>query len=137
MASVGPPPPAPKRRTLPSPPPGKAMECVSLVGMAVGVDRFREDAHAVMNLLVAMQQQGFEDDDPTAQCVVRTQSAQSRRPPRAANAKKRRPLGRKRRPPSCILARRKRLFQRDIFEASEFLRENIYTLPTVFRLTKI
>jgi len=37
----------------------KALECVSLVGMAVGRDRFREDAHAVMGLLqeVAVKQQ--------------------------------------------------------------------------------
>jgi hypothetical protein len=37
----------------------KALECVSLVGMAVGRDRFREDAHAVMGLLqeVALKQQ--------------------------------------------------------------------------------
>ena len=37
----------------------KALECVSLVGMAVGRERFRKDAHAVMGLLqeVALKQQ--------------------------------------------------------------------------------
>ena len=33
----------------------KALECISLVGMAVGKDLFREDAHAVMRFMQAMQ----------------------------------------------------------------------------------
>lgn len=33
----------------------KALECISLVGMAVGRDRFRQDAHAVMELIRVMQ----------------------------------------------------------------------------------
>ena len=33
----------------------KALECISLVGMAVGKDLFREDAHAVMRFMQVMQ----------------------------------------------------------------------------------
>ena len=33
----------------------KALECISLVGMAVGRDRFREDAHAVMQYMQTLQ----------------------------------------------------------------------------------
>ena len=33
----------------------KALECISLVGMAVGKDIFREDAHAVMRFMQLMQ----------------------------------------------------------------------------------
>ena len=46
----------------------KALECASLVGMAVGPDKFRPDAHAVMALLqsVAASGGGVAADDPTA-----------------------------------------------------------------------
>ena len=46
----------------------KALECVSLVGMAVGRDRFREDAHAVMGLLqeVALKQQRAQQEAAAA-----------------------------------------------------------------------
>ena len=33
----------------------KALECISLVGMAVGRDRFRADAHQVMQLMQSLQ----------------------------------------------------------------------------------
>ena len=33
----------------------KALECISLVGMAVGRDRFRADAHEVMSFMQALQ----------------------------------------------------------------------------------
>ena len=33
----------------------KALECISLVGMAVGRDRFRADAHEVMKFMQALQ----------------------------------------------------------------------------------
>ena len=44
----------------------KALECASLVGMAVGADRFRGDAHAVMALLQQLAAGPMADDDPTA-----------------------------------------------------------------------
>eukprot|EP00959_Pyramimonas_sp_CCMP1952_P069269 1445620-Pyramimonas_sp.AAC.2 len=43
----------------------KSMECISLVGMAVGVDRFRGDAREVMNVLAQLQGTEMESDDPT------------------------------------------------------------------------
>ena len=33
----------------------KALECISLVGMAVGREQFRADAHAVMRLMQGLQ----------------------------------------------------------------------------------
>lgn len=44
---------------------GKALECVSLVGMAVGRDRFREDAARVLQWLQALQASEMDADDPT------------------------------------------------------------------------
>lgn len=43
----------------------KALECISLVAMAVGKDRFREDATRVMQVLQQLQQSQLEADDPT------------------------------------------------------------------------
>jgi hypothetical protein len=43
----------------------KSMECISLVGMAVGKERFRVDAKGVMQVLVELQGTPMEDDDPT------------------------------------------------------------------------
>lgn len=43
----------------------KALECVSLVGMAVGKDQFREDAKAVMQLLISLDHENGKADDPT------------------------------------------------------------------------
>ncbi|KAL6500045.1 hypothetical protein OROGR_027955 [Orobanche gracilis] len=43
----------------------KAMECISLVGMAVGKDTFKEDAKQVMEVLMSLQGSQMETDDPT------------------------------------------------------------------------
>ena len=37
----------------------KALECISLVGMAIGRDRFREDAHAVLRYMQGLQVSGL------------------------------------------------------------------------------
>lgn len=42
----------------------RAIECVSLIGVAVGKDVFGKDAREIMELLMRTQQQGFENDDP-------------------------------------------------------------------------
>ena len=42
----------------------KALECISLVGMAVGKERFGADAGAVMQYIQAVQAKGLEPDDP-------------------------------------------------------------------------
>ncbi|PWA48051.1 armadillo-type fold protein [Artemisia annua] len=43
----------------------KSMECISLVGMAVGKDKFRDDAKQVMDVLLSLQGSQLETDDPT------------------------------------------------------------------------
>ena len=45
---------------------GKTIECISLIGLAVGKDKFMQDASEVMELLLKAQlsQEEFEDDDP-------------------------------------------------------------------------
>uniref|UniRef100_A0A1D1XN17 Importin-5 n=1 Tax=Anthurium amnicola TaxID=1678845 RepID=A0A1D1XN17_9ARAE len=43
----------------------KSMECISLVGMAVGKDKFRDDAKQVMEVLMTLQGSQLETDDPT------------------------------------------------------------------------
>ncbi|KAK3251341.1 Importin-5 [Cymbomonas tetramitiformis] len=48
----------------------KSMECISLVGMAVGKDRFYNDAVEVMDLLMRLQQTEMEDDDPTVSYML-------------------------------------------------------------------
>ncbi|GAB2286974.1 hypothetical protein Dimus_021362 [Dionaea muscipula] len=42
----------------------KAMECISLVGMAVGKETFRDDAKQVMEVLMSLQGSEMEADDP-------------------------------------------------------------------------
>ncbi|KAG0487271.1 hypothetical protein HPP92_009366 [Vanilla planifolia] len=42
----------------------KSMECISLVGMAVGKDKFRDDAKQVMEVLMTLQGSQLENDDP-------------------------------------------------------------------------
>lgn len=42
----------------------KAMECISLVGMAVGKEKFRDDAKQVMEVLMSLQGSQMESDDP-------------------------------------------------------------------------
>uniref|UniRef100_A0A0C9QU83 TSA: Wollemia nobilis Ref_Wollemi_Transcript_9431_3919 transcribed RNA sequence n=1 Tax=Wollemia nobilis TaxID=56998 RepID=A0A0C9QU83_9CONI len=43
----------------------KSMECISLVGMAVGKEKFGQDAKQVMEVLMNLQRTPMEDDDPT------------------------------------------------------------------------
>ncbi|GJZ65987.1 importin-5-like protein [Tanacetum coccineum] len=48
----------------------KAMECISLVGMAVGKDKFRDDAKQVMEVLMSLQGVQMETDDPTTSYML-------------------------------------------------------------------
>ncbi|XP_065879258.1 uncharacterized protein [Euphorbia lathyris] len=48
----------------------KSMECISLVGMAVGKDKFREDAKQVMEVLMSLQGSQMETDDPTTSYML-------------------------------------------------------------------
>ncbi|KAL2239713.1 UNVERIFIED_CONTAM: Importin-5 [Sesamum indicum] len=48
----------------------KAMECISLVGMAVGKDKFKEDAKQVMEVLMSLQGSPMETDDPTTSYML-------------------------------------------------------------------
>ncbi|KAK6145070.1 hypothetical protein DH2020_021890 [Rehmannia glutinosa] len=48
----------------------KAMECISLVGMAVGKDTFKEDAKQVMEVLMSLQGSQMETDDPTTSYML-------------------------------------------------------------------
>lgn len=43
----------------------KSMECISLVLMAVGKDKFKDDAKQVMDVLMSLQGSQLEADDPT------------------------------------------------------------------------
>ena len=45
---------------------GKTIECISLIGLAVGKDKFMQDTSEVMDMLLKAQvsQEEFEDDDP-------------------------------------------------------------------------
>ncbi|CAE8635748.1 unnamed protein product [Polarella glacialis] len=48
---------------------GKAFECVSLIGVAVGKETFAADGHDVMRIMMGFVQAGFEADDPTREYV--------------------------------------------------------------------
>ncbi|KAK9664646.1 hypothetical protein RND81_14G058200 [Saponaria officinalis] len=48
----------------------KSMECISLVGMAVGKDKFRDDAKQVMEVLMQLQGSQLEADDPTTSYML-------------------------------------------------------------------
>ncbi|KAK9201227.1 hypothetical protein WN944_016428 [Citrus x changshan-huyou] len=48
----------------------KSMECISLVGMAVGKDKFRDDAKQVMEVLMSLQGSQMEADDPTTSYML-------------------------------------------------------------------
>lgn len=48
----------------------KAMECISLVGMAVGKEKFRDDAKQVMEVLMSLQGSEMEADDPTTSYML-------------------------------------------------------------------
>lgn len=43
---------------------GKAMECISLIGIAVGKEVFGQDAKEVMDMMMALQSAELEPDDP-------------------------------------------------------------------------
>ncbi|KAL9651599.1 hypothetical protein ABK040_001544 [Willaertia magna] len=45
----------------------RAIECVSLVGVAVGKEKFGSDARQIMEVLIQTQQQHLETDDPQIQ----------------------------------------------------------------------
>ena len=48
----------------------KAIECVTLVGMAVGKQRFSSDAIEVMNIMQQLQANGFDSDDQTTSYML-------------------------------------------------------------------
>ncbi|KAL8142865.1 hypothetical protein V2J09_015897 [Rumex salicifolius] len=48
----------------------KSMECISLVGMAVGKEKFRDDAKQVMEVLMSLQGSQLEADDPTTSYML-------------------------------------------------------------------
>ncbi|KAE8678828.1 Detected protein of confused Function [Hibiscus syriacus] len=48
----------------------KSMECISLVGMAVGKEKFRNDAKEVMEVLMSLQGSQMETDDPTTSYML-------------------------------------------------------------------
>ncbi|KAE8649420.1 hypothetical protein Csa_021659 [Cucumis sativus] len=48
----------------------KSMECISLVGMAVGKEKFRDDAKQVMEVLMSLQGSQMEADDPTTSYML-------------------------------------------------------------------
>ncbi|KAL9233007.1 hypothetical protein vseg_008053 [Gypsophila vaccaria] len=48
----------------------KSMECISLVGMAVGKEKFRDDAKQVMEVLMQLQGSQMEADDPTTSYML-------------------------------------------------------------------
>ncbi len=64
---------------------GKALECISLVGMAVGRDRFRADAQRVLQWLQALQATELEADDPTLGYMQQVGTGQGRTAFRLAN----------------------------------------------------
>jgi len=49
---------------------GKAMECISLIGIAVGKEKFMEDAKQVMEILVTIQNGPLEADDPQTEFML-------------------------------------------------------------------
>ncbi|KAL1823075.1 hypothetical protein ACET3Z_009853 [Daucus carota] len=48
----------------------RSMECISLIGMAVGKDKFRDDAKQVMEVLMSLQGSQMETDDPTTSYML-------------------------------------------------------------------
>ncbi|KAL4452685.1 hypothetical protein ABPG75_008347 [Micractinium tetrahymenae] len=48
----------------------KALECVSLVGLAVGKERFGNDAKGVMQYMQQVQQAGLDSDDPLSSYML-------------------------------------------------------------------
>ncbi|GLI67663.1 hypothetical protein VaNZ11_011915 [Volvox africanus] len=48
----------------------KALECISLVGMAVGKDKFRTDARSVLGYMQSVQAAGMDPDDPLSSYML-------------------------------------------------------------------
>jgi len=49
---------------------GKTMECISLIGIAVGKDIFKADAKEVMDMFLATQNNAMDPDDPQASYLL-------------------------------------------------------------------
>jgi len=49
---------------------GKAMECISLIGIAVGKEKFMTDAKFVMDLLASIQKDTIDPDDPQREFML-------------------------------------------------------------------
>jgi hypothetical protein len=56
---------------------GKAMECVGLIGKAVGAEKFGPDAVEILNVLFTTQSGGLDADDPQYQYMVCIRSPHS------------------------------------------------------------
>jgi hypothetical protein len=51
---------------------GKAMECISLIGVAVGKDKFMNDAKALMDVLSTINTEELDTDDPHREFIMET-----------------------------------------------------------------
>lgn len=51
---------------------GKAMECISLIGVAVGKDKFMQDAKALMDVLSTINTDELDADDPHREFIMET-----------------------------------------------------------------
>lgn len=51
---------------------GKAMECISLIGVAVGKDKFLQDAKDVMELMMKTQTTTLDNDDPQVSFLLQS-----------------------------------------------------------------
>ena len=51
---------------------GKAMECISLIGVAVGKDKFLQDAKEVCELMLKTQSMKLESDDPQVSFLLQS-----------------------------------------------------------------
>ncbi|KAG5010261.1 hypothetical protein JHK87_018776 [Glycine soja] len=51
-----------------------SMECISLVGMVVGNEKFRADANQVMEVLMSLQVSQMETNDPTTIGIMQISS---------------------------------------------------------------
>lgn len=71
----------------------KSMECISLVGMAVGKDKFRADAKEVMDVLIKLQVADMDDDDPTISYMLQVSLWKDRKRGQGGSASKRVCLG--------------------------------------------
>jgi hypothetical protein len=51
---------------------GKAMECISLIGVAVGKEKFMNDAKALMDVLSQINTEELDTDDPHREFIMET-----------------------------------------------------------------